>query len=82
LKNKDQNSPPNYHIIDYNCTTFSYNVLIPYLNLPSGKSDIGIYGYGRNPANMCEDLRYNAGAYGNKLTSGNELTAPSNINCN
>lgn len=82
LKSVGDNSAPNYHLVNNNCTTFTYNLLSGYLTLPNGVSEIGFLGRGTNPAGMCEDLRSIAHIYGGRLNSGNNMIAPASTNCN
>lgn len=82
LKQVGDNSAPNYHLVDNNCTTFCTNLLSGLVSLPTGKSDIGVLGLGVNPANMCEDLRGHSSHYGNRVVAGENLISPSSTNCN
>lgn len=82
LKSVGDNTAPDYNLVFNNCTTFSYNLVGSLLNLPSGIGAISFLGTGRNPADMCEDIRARAAQYGSRFTSGNNMAAPSSTNCN
>ncbi|QHV99411.1 hypothetical protein [Spirosoma endbachense] len=82
LKSVGDNTAPNYHIVDNNCTTFSYNLLSGVMSLPSGTGQVGFLGTGKNPADMCQDIRGNSQQYGGSLVSGNNMAAPTTTNCN
>ncbi|MFC0181136.1 hypothetical protein ACFFJX_00545 [Pseudarcicella hirudinis] len=73
---------PDYHIVNNNCTTVAYGMLSPYINLPYGQGSFYRLGTGYNPADLGQDLRENAGQYGDKITIGNDLKSPQNVNCN
>ena len=52
---------PEYDIVDNNCTTMGYNALNDIFKviggLPAGEQEIAIYGIGKTPAQMAQDIR-------------------------
>ncbi|GAB4011491.1 hypothetical protein GCM10028808_25190 [Spirosoma migulaei] len=73
---------PNYSLVQNNCSSFTYNLISPYINLPAGSGAIGILGVGINPADLGQDLRENSNTYNGKITIADNSISPPTTNCN